>query len=60
MVPIILLGATFIVVLLNLGNVFALKEFWPFLVGLVWLFGGACYSFTRLLFSPGRGGQASS
>ncbi len=59
MVATIILGGTVLVVLLSLGNVFALKEFWPFLAAQVWLFGMACYSFARLLFSPGRGGQAA-
>jgi len=53
-----LLGSSGIVVLLSIGNVFALKEFWPFLAAQVWLFAAACYFFTRLLLSPGRGGQA--
>jgi len=57
MVPIIVLGLSVPVVFLSFGNVFALKEFWPFLTAQVWLFGVACYSFARLLFSWGHGGQ---
>jgi hypothetical protein len=59
MVPITMLGVSILVVLLSLGNVFALMEFWPFLAAQVWLFGMACYSFARLLFSPGRSRQAT-
>jgi hypothetical protein len=60
MVPTSLLGVSAIVVLLSLGNVIALKEFWPFLAALVWLFGLACYSFAQLLFSSVRGGVPGS
>ena len=58
-IPIIVLGLTVPVVLLSLGNVLALKEFWPFLAAQVWLFGLACYSFTRLLFSWGHDAQTA-
>ena len=59
MVVTIAQGVSVIVVLLNLGNVLALKEFWPFLTAQVWFFAAACYFFTRLLLSPGRGGRAA-
>ena len=55
----IILGVTLLIVLLSVGNVFVLKEFWPFLTAQVWLFAAACYFFTRLLFSPGRRGPSA-
>jgi hypothetical protein len=58
-VPVIVLGVSVPVVVLSLGNVFALGEFWPFLAAQVWLFGMACYSFTRLLYSWGHEGPAA-
>ena len=54
-----ILGGSGIVVLVSFANVFALKEFWPFLAAQVWLFAAACYFFTRLLLSQGRGGRAA-
>jgi hypothetical protein len=57
MVPIVVIGLSIPIVLLSIGNAFALKEFWPFLAAQVWLFGLACYSFARLLFSWGHGEQ---
>jgi len=59
MVNTILFGVSAIIVSLNLGNVFALKEFSPFFAALVWFFAVTCYSFARLLFSQSRGGQAA-
>ena len=53
-VVITILGGSAIVTLLSLGNVFAFKEFWPFLAAQVWLLGVACYAFAQLLLAPGR------
>ena len=51
---VIILSLTGAFVLLSVANVVTIREFWPFLAALVWLFGLACYSFTRLLLVAGR------
>lgn len=43
-------GVTLVVILLNIGNVVALGQFWPFLAAQAWLFAIACYTFAVLLF----------
>ncbi len=53
------LGGHVIVVLVNLSNLVALEEFWPFLAAQVWFFGLGCSAFARLLLFVGRGGQAA-
>lgn len=52
---VLLLGPTGAFVLLSVANALTMREFWPFLAALVWLFGLACYSFTRLLLVARRG-----
>jgi hypothetical protein len=34
---------------LQVANVLSLREFWPVLVGILWLFGLTCHSFWRLI-----------
>jgi hypothetical protein len=51
---VLLLGLSGAFVLLSVANAVTMSEFWPFLAALVWLFGLACYSFTRLLLVAGR------
>ena len=51
---VLLLGLTGAFVLLSLANALTMREFWPFLAALVWLFGLACYVFTRLILVATR------
>ena len=55
----LVIGATVIVVGLNLANALVLGWFWPFLTALIWLFAAACYTFALLLLPRRRGGQAA-
>jgi hypothetical protein len=50
---VLLFGLAGVFVLLNVANVLTIGAFWPFLAALVYLFGLACYTFTRLLLVAG-------
>ncbi|MCH7600462.1 MAG: hypothetical protein IH973_11955 [Myxococcales bacterium] len=52
------IGVSLALVLLNLWNALAFRQFWPFLAAQIWLFAVACFTFTLLLLR-GRGGQAA-
>ena len=54
-----LLSLSGVFVLLSVANVLTMREFWPFLAALVWLFALACYSFARLLLTIGRSNHAA-
>lgn len=43
-----IIGVSLLLAVVNLTNVF-FGAFWPFMLGQVWLFAVACYSFRRLL-----------
>lgn len=58
-VIVLMIGVTLIVILLNIGNVLALRQFWPFLAAQIWLFAIACYMFALLLFLQARHRQAT-
>ena len=51
---VLLLGLSGAFVLLSVANALTMSEFWPFFAALVWLFGLACYSFTRLILVSDR------
>jgi len=42
-------GSVVLVLILQVYNAVVLKEFWPVLIGVSWLFGLTCYSFWELL-----------
>ncbi len=50
-------GGHVVMVLVSLGNLVVLGEFWPFLTTQVWSLGLGCSAFARLLLFIGRGGQ---
>ncbi len=54
-----LLGLTGAMALLSVANAVFIREFWPFMAALVWLFGLSGYTFVRLLFIVGRGTPAA-
>ena len=56
---VLMIGASVIVLGLNLANALVLGRFWPFLTALIWLFAGACYTFSRLLLLRRQGRQAA-
>ncbi len=59
-IPVVLLGLTAGLVVLNLYNAFVgTPEFWRFLAALVWLLALAWYSFAQLLLVASRGEQAA-
>ena len=59
-IPVVLLGVTFGLVVLNLYNAFiGTPEFWRFLAALVWLLAVAWYSFAQLLLVASRGERAA-
>ena len=56
---VLLIGASIIVVGLNLVNALVLGRFWPFLAALIWLFAAACYTFSVTLLLRREGGRAA-